>query len=143
MIYNLDYMREDKVEQQLLENFKKYKTVITQPEQDIINITIPNNKILYLPLKYMFCTYMYRLIEKDKRLNIKCSGSWFYYLSKKWKNKIKSDKYYSKKNIEEAFLNPVQIHYATGVKPWNKVFCYRKLIWLKFRIYSYLVKYNK
>ncbi len=83
---------------------------------------------------------MFNLIKKPSVLNLRCSGSWFYYLFKDWKKKIKSDKYHSKKDIEEAFLNPVQIHYATVIKPWKKIFCYKKNVWLKYFILSKLVK---
>ncbi|UDQ96959.1 glycosyltransferase family 8 protein [Lentisphaerota bacterium WC36G] len=131
MIYNLNAMRENNLEDLFLDNLKRYRKIITQPEQDIINISIDKDKILYLPLKYMFCTYMYRLIKKEK-LDLSCSGKWIYYFAKKWLKKIKEDKYNTKNEILEAFISPVQIHYATGIKPWNVLFCYKKFIWLKY-----------
>jgi lipopolysaccharide biosynthesis glycosyltransferase len=137
LVYNLRELRKNKIERQIFINLRKYYKITTQPEQDIVNLTIPKEKILYLPLKFMFCTYMYKIFIK-KRLDLKCSGDWFrYYLLRLGFTKIKSDIYHTKKEIEEALYNPIQIHYATRMKPWNTRFCYRKIIWWKYRILSY------
>lgn len=137
LVYNLSELRKNKIEEKMLVNLRKYYKIITQPEQDIINLTIPREKILHLSLKFMFCTYMYKIFIK-KRLDLKCSGSWFkYFLLKLGYIQIKPDIYNTKIEIEEALYEPIQIHYATRTKPWNAIFCYKKIIWLKYRILSY------
>lgn len=87
-------MRENKIEQKFLacayENAQKLK----QAEQDVLNLVL-QPKVAWLPLKTMLCTYVYKAYE-DRADLVK-------------KNAV----------LKNALENPVQIHYATHIKPWN------------------------
>lgn len=69
-------------------------------DQDIINIAF-QNKIKVLPLKYNLMTKYFPLNETNKNFE-----------------KIKN--VYTEKSIQEALQNPIIIHYADKIKPWNE-----------------------
>ena len=113
-IFNLDKMRRDNCEQKFIEFAEKNATRSRQPEQDTVNlICYPHMKLL--PLSAMVCTYLYDLYDT--------------------KNASNNDLVYSSGQLKEALENPVQVHYATAIKPWNTPDCTKADIW-----YSYLVK---
>ena len=131
MVYNLSLMRQDNVQEKLLESLSRHISLLIQPEQDIINIVL-YKRIGYLPLEYCFCTYMYNLFRKEDELNTEVSGHTIDYLLKKYKNNLQNDKNYSKEELLRAFDSPVQIHFANGIKPWLKTFTKRKSDWLYY-----------
>ncbi|MGA0242442.1 MAG: glycosyltransferase family 8 protein [Candidatus Marinamargulisbacteria bacterium] len=138
LVINLDAFRKNSLEKSFDLTLEKYHTVITQPEQDVLNLSIIREKILYLPLKFMFCTYMYRILIR-KQLDLNCSGSWIrYYLLRLGLYPVIGDKYNTKTEIKEALYQPIQVHYATSKKPWNALFCHRKLLWYKYKLLDYL-----
>jgi len=139
LVYNLAALRSHGVEKAFIRNLLICQGVITQPEQDIINLTIPRDKIRYLPLKFMFCTYMYSLIRTGK-FDLRCSGEWRRYIFDDIRQYVEADAYNSREEILEALEAPVQVHYATGTKPWNTRFCYRKLLWLRYLFTSQIKK---
>lgn len=140
LVYNLKDLRNHGVEKAFIYNLQVCKGVITQPEQDIINLTIPSERILHLPLKFMFCTYMYSLF-REKKLDLRCGGEWRHYLFHDIRQDIEADAYNTREEILEALEAPIQVHYATGVKPWNTRFCYRKLLWLRYLFTSHIRKF--
>ena len=54
---------------------------------------------------------------------------WDYYKTERDKE---TDLNYTKNEINEAMNNPVQLHYATGIKPWKNVDCTKSEIWFKY-----------
>lgn len=114
LIMNLKKIREDNMEEVFLDSLEKNGHRLNQMEQDIFNITC-HGHIKRLHLKYVACSYM-----------------WDYY---KTKEDLETDITYSKKEIKEAMEEPVQLHYATGIKPWKNPDCTKSEIW-----YTYLCK---
>lgn len=111
LIFNLKKMREDNIEQKFIESLKANVSRIMQAEQDIINLECGNNTKL-LPLSSLVCTYLYDIYpnEDEKKL----------------------DYSYSAKELTEAMENPVQLHFAAAVKPWNHPFiCTKSEEWFK------------
>lgn len=112
---NLKKMREDNIEEKFRKSLIENSSRIRQAEQDILNL-VCFPKIKKLPLRNMVCTYIYDLYDR---------------------NNIISEVNYNKKEIEEAYDLPVQLHYATSTKPWNNLKCTKSEIW-----FSYLSKTN-
>ena len=50
---------------------------------------------------------------------------------------LQDEENFSKKELKEAYENPIQLHYATHIKPWNDRSCTKSEIWFK-----YLIKTN-
>lgn len=111
LIYNLKNMRKDNLETVFLDYLKQNAHKLIQPEQDVLNISCPNNKKVYLPLENTVCTYVYELY-KDVSL---CD-----------------DFNYSTQEIANALTFPIQIHYAGGIKPWNAPISTKSDIWFQW-----------
>jgi lipopolysaccharide biosynthesis glycosyltransferase len=129
LVYNLKKMRIDNVYNEVLRVLDKYKNIVVQPEQDVLNIVF-KHKIDYLPLRYCFCTYMYNLYKDKHKMNLKIRGNLINYFFRRYKKNLKYDRVYSESELSQAFLNPAIIHYATSTKPWNTRFTKRKTDWL-------------
>lgn len=103
LLMNLKKMREDKLEKRFklfIENFvNKYKTIAC-PDQDTIN-SVCYDGIKILPFKYN-CMTRYPIIEEKGYDNSHVVHS--FYIFDEW---------------EEGRKNPVIIHYADKIKPWN------------------------
>lgn len=110
MVYNLKKMRNDNIENLFYECFEQNYKRLIQPEQDVINL-VCHEKIIYLPLNYMTCTYIYDLYSSGSDLD--------------------TDINYSREELEDSINNPIQLHYATHVKPWIDPSCTKSEIWYK------------
>jgi lipopolysaccharide biosynthesis glycosyltransferase len=114
LIFNLEMMRKDNIEEKFIyclnNNIKRLK----QPEQDVINLTC-YPKIGYLPSNALVCSYLYDLYKSDEDFS--------------------QDTVYSAKDIHFLLENPIQLHYATGIKPWKNPGCTKSNFW-----YEYLLK---
>lgn len=84
---------------------------LRQPEQDVINL-VCQNKIKSLAPNSMVCSYLYD-IYKNEAL-------------------YADDLNYSASEVEFALNNPVQLHYATGVKPWNTPASTKSKAWFDY-----------
>ncbi len=114
LIMNLKKCREDLIEDRFFECIKNKIQGLKQPEQDVLNLCC-YPYIKSLPLKNMVCTYMYDELGREKE--------------------IYSEIYKKEDEIEEALKNPVQLHYATGTKPWKSLNCTKSKEW-----FNYLLK---
>lgn len=119
LVMNLKKIREDNVEQKFMKCLKKNSHRLNQMEQDILNL-VCYGKIKHLDLKYVACSYL-----------------WDYF---KTEEDTESDENYSKKEIEEALNHPVQLHYATSIKPWKNVDCTKSEIWFQYIAKTPLLK---
>ena len=143
LVFNLDYIRKNNTQRDFLKNFEKYKDVINEAEQDIINLTLRGN-VGFLPLKFCLCTYMYNMYGKKDSYTTLVDGHFFDYVFKRYKSNLDNDEIYSKEELLDAFENPIQIHYATPVKPWNKTFTRKKSIWIFYLIRTpFFTKYMR
>ena len=115
LILNLNKIRECELETNFLDFLKNNTNRLVQPEQDILNLC-SDGKIKFLHLKYMTCSYMYDKYHLDD---------------------LQDEENFSKKELKEAYENPIQLHYATHIKPWNDRSCTKSEIWFK-----YLIKTN-
>lgn len=99
LVMNLRKIREDNMEDVFLDYLNKNFNKLFQPEQDVWNYCCPESKIVFLPLNYVVCSYAYDIFTTEKRCH--------------------TDANYKPNEVKNALLNPVQLHYATGTKPWN------------------------
>ncbi len=114
LIFNLKLMRKDN----LVENFVQFalsnKHRLIQPEQDVINFCCyPLKK--RMPSNFMVCSYAYDFYPNEKEYD--------------------KDVMYSAEEVKYALENPIQLHFATHIKPWNTPNCTKSEVW-----YSYLCK---
>lgn len=108
MVFNLKKMRLDNIEQQCIDFAIANTHRIRQPEQDTLNyICYP--KIKELPLETVVCTYVYDLYTSAED--------------------FKNDLYYTKDELHYAFAHPVQLHYASAIKPWKNPACTKAEDW--------------
>jgi lipopolysaccharide biosynthesis glycosyltransferase len=116
LIANLNYLRINNFENIFLEYLKGNSRRLIQAEQDVINFCCNESQIRFLPLNNLVCTYAYDLFDSHDKYN--------------------TDKNYSSDEIKNALDNPIQIHYATKIKPWNDPTCSKSDIWYKYLIKS-------
>lgn len=119
LVMNLKKIREDNIEKAFLQSLKRNAHRLNQMEQDILNI-VCHGKIKQLDLKYVVCSYM-----------------WDYY---KCEDDFENDKNYSKEELVEAMQNPIQLHYATSIKPWKNVNCTKSEIWFEYIVKTPFLK---
>lgn len=114
LVMNLKRIREEGIEKKFMDSLEKNAYRLNQMEQDILNI-VCEGKIKHLPLKYVACTYIWDYFPDEES--------------------YKTDANYSAKEIKDTINNPVQLHYATSIKPWKNTDCTLGEIW-----YQYLAK---
>lgn len=135
MVFNLEKMRKQQIEKRFMTALIKYNNILTQPEQDVLNIVCTNHTG-YLPLQYCFCTYMYNLFsDGTSNINIDVRKGHISKIFKTYRKYLTDDKYYSREEYLYAFNNPIQLHYASSKKPWNSLFTVNSFKW-----YVYLIK---
>lgn len=115
MFLNIEAIRKDGVVEKYFEFLENNYCRLIQPEQDVMNICSAG-KIKKLNLKNMVCSYVYDLY--DERY-------------------LEDEEFYSSQEISCAMKSPIQLHYATHIKPWLDLKCPRSDIWLR-----YLLKTN-
>lgn len=110
-IYNLKKMRSDKIEEKLIKFAIKNCDRLIQPEQDTVNI-VCGNKIKTLPPNTVVCTYSYNqyLHEED----------------------YQNDLNWLAEDVKDSLNNPLQLHFATDIKPWNNFTCSKSEIWFQY-----------
>lgn len=117
LLWNLDKIREDKIEnefEKFLQEISAGKRQVRLPDQDLINL-VCFGKILVLPQKY---GALYNVIKQ-----------------KRYKNSFAI--FGSKDEWLEAKQNPIIVHYAGPFKPWGiNSKTHYDYIWEKY--YSYL-----
>jgi lipopolysaccharide biosynthesis glycosyltransferase len=110
-LWNLDNIRRDNLTPKLVELAAKN---FGSMDQDVINIAFQGN-IKHLPLKYNLMT---------KYANM--------YLAKTSAEYKKLVSIYKDDLLNEAFSDPVIIHYADKVKPWNDKNSFLSQVWWKY-----------
>lgn len=114
LIFNLKKMRQDNCQEKFVTFAKENLKRLKQPEQDTINLVCVD-KIKFLQLNSLVCTYLYDLYKEE------CD--------------FENDLIYTKEDLKNAMENPIQLHYATNIKPWNNPSITKAEIW-----FSYLLK---
>ena len=114
LLMNLKLIREDRLEKTFIELLGNN---YSSQDQDILNVAC-YNKIKCLDLKFNVMTPYY---EKNNKQKLYIETGVF-----------------SKKQLEEAEYNPVIIHYATKIKPWNAKTPFDEYFWS----YSYKSPYQ-
>jgi lipopolysaccharide biosynthesis glycosyltransferase len=108
LIMDLDALRRDGVEARMCEFAAANAHRLRQPEQDTLNLCC-QGRIGFLPLRTMVCTYFYDMFRDPAALD--------------------RDRLNGRAELEAALAHPVQLHYATSVKPWNDPGCTRADVW--------------
>lgn len=92
-------MRKDNLEEKFIEfanaNYKRLR----QPEQDTVNI-ICYPKMKFMRFNALVCTYLYDMFKTENDYT-QCTNL-------------------APNVLKQVLTNPVQLHYATGNKPWLK-----------------------
>ena len=109
-VMNLKKIREDNLEQRMMEIINDDSIVKRWNDQDVINIACAG-KVAFLPLNYIGYPYLLPLLEDTD---------------------FKS--HYSREELYDSLLHPKIIHYA-GEKPWKEVVAYGEHWWT---IFAYL-----
>ncbi len=109
-VMNLKKIREDNLEQRMMEVIKDDSIVKRWNDQDVINIAC-GGKVDFLPLNYISYPYLLSLLEQSD-----------------------FESHYSREELYDSLLHPKIIHYA-GEKPWKEDVAYEELWWT---IYDYL-----
>lgn len=108
LVMNLKKMREDKIEDKILNLINDDSLSKRGMEQDLLNIAC-NNKVKYIPLNYIGYPYIEDYILKPD---------------------FKS--HYTKEEMYDSIINPKIFHYASQ-KPWNSTTKYSEHWWVIFR----------
>ncbi len=109
-VMNLKKIRDDNLEQRMIEIVNDDSIVKRWNDQDVINIACAG-KVSFLPLNYICYPYLRSCMEQADFIS-----------------------HYSKAELYDSLLHPKIIHYA-GSKPWNTVVAYDEIWWT---IYDYL-----
>ncbi len=104
VIFNVEELRKEKYEDLFWKCMQKYGSSLAYLDQDVINATIPQDKMYLLHPRYNAITPMFCLDYSDF-MKIR-----------------RSETYYSEKEFKEAKNNPCIIHYTTffmnELRPW-------------------------
>lgn len=105
LILNLKQMRLHNLSASFCGCLQRKAKLLVQAEQDVINICCYPH-IKYLNPREMVCTYLWEWTTKEER-----------------------------QRLHSILENPIQVHFATGVKPWNNSSCLFIEEW-----FSYLIR---
>lgn len=111
MVFNLKYMRQQRLVEILLRFLEDNSSRLRQPEQDVLNL-VCFPQVQHLKVGTMVCNYAYDL-----------------YISP---SDFESDVYYKSSEIRNALLFPVQLHFAGSAKPWNSPGCTKSEVWYEY-----------
>jgi lipopolysaccharide biosynthesis glycosyltransferase len=111
IVFNLKKLREDKMEQKFIKCFKDNAHRLNQMEQDVLTLTCSPN-IKYLPLNYVTCSYVWDYYTQDQDFD--------------------NDINFSRQELKDAMSHPIQLHYATSIKPWKNVDSTKSEEWFKY-----------
>jgi lipopolysaccharide biosynthesis glycosyltransferase len=112
LLTNLKKIREDGIEKKMADYLISNVDRLLQAEQDVINL-VCHKSIKKLPKRYMVCSYSYDDFKNGRN---------FSRLSKEE----------NPGEIKNALENPVQLHYASEVKPWKFARCTKSEIWFEY-----------
>lgn len=120
LVANLKKQRLDKIYEVFTAYMNNNSDRLLQAEQDVINFCCRAKEIVYLPLNYVVCSYMYDIC-KNKEIRA-------------------TDPYYTYNEICDAMDHPIQLHYATSVKPWKNPKSIKADIWFNYLSKTEFVK---
>lgn len=110
-IYNTKKMREDYIQKKFIDFAEKNYNRLLQPEQDVISlICYPLIKVL--PANTLVCSYAYDMYNNPDDYN------------KDWN--------YTAEEVLYALNNPMQLHYATSIKPWMNPNTSKSELWYEY-----------
>lgn len=113
LVANLKQLREHEMEARFIAFMKQNAYRLLQAEQDVINFCCKQEEIRLLPLNYVVCSYQYDLYDgREENLD--------------------SDLFYKREAILDSLNHPIQLHYATGTKPWNSPASTKADIWFYY-----------
>lgn len=112
LVSNLKRQRKVGIQEVFIDYLRENGDRLLQAEQDVINMCCRESEIVLLPLQYCLCSYTYDFSEQIST--------------------FATDPFYSYTDIREAMDHPVQLHYATKVKPWNTPDCTRSFFWFDY-----------
>ncbi|EGQ7902709.1 glycosyltransferase family 8 protein [Vibrio alginolyticus] len=106
---NADLIRKDNLEKRFKDYLEKNSHRLIQPEQDVLNFCC-HPRVGKLPLRNMVCNYVYSMYDRKEFVD---------------------EVNYTKEELLDAYDNPIQLHYASRVKPWNKLDSIKANLWLE------------
>lgn len=111
LVANLNRQREIGMTEVFVSYLKNNAHRLLQAEQDVINFCCREEEISFLPLNYVVCSYFYDIFNSP--------------------DISASDPHYSYYEIMDSMRSPIQLHFATGVKPWNSPNSIKAEIWFE------------
>lgn len=108
LVFNLENIRKDNIEEKFISVLTENLHRLKQAEQDVINLAVPQNKRIYLPLKTMVCNSYYNMYEDE------CYDE---------------DINFTANEIKDALDHPIQLHYPCSNKPWISPTCSKAEYW--------------
>lgn len=117
LLINLKAIRENKIQKKLTDFYVNNYQRLLFPEQDCI-ILCCWPAIRYLPLKYVVLNNYYRWDLST--LSFYQGNEYF-----------EGDRDIAIQKFNEVLKDPVQIHYAGNLKPWNSFFIPKQNIWFR------------
>lgn len=112
LVANLRAMREKEIEKKFLSYLSENAYRLLQSEQDVINFCTEESDIKYLPLENVACSYLYDIFTTE--------------------DACEQDLFYSAEEIKQAMEHPIQLHYATGTKPWKDLLSTKADQWVLY-----------
>lgn len=110
LVFNLKKIREDSLENEMLDIINDSNIYKKWPDQDIINI-VAEKKITFIPLNYICYPYLVDLITRPNFTS-----------------------HYTRDELYDSIINPKIIHFAAA-KPWNSNPNFANIWW---SIFNYL-----
>lgn len=106
---NAELIRKDNLETKFKDYLEINSHRLIQLEQDVLNLCC-HPKVGKLPLRNMVCNYVYSMYDREEFVN---------------------EVNYTKEELLDAYDNPIQLHYASSIKPWNKLDSIKANLWLE------------
>lgn len=113
MLINLKELREDNMQQKLMDCFRQNASRLILPEQDCIALCCAPH-IRFLPYEYVVCNYLFK---HDLTLSLRPYNPWG------GEN--------TPQTYKEVLEHTIQLHYPGPNKPWNNPFVLKYKEWLR------------
>lgn len=118
LLINLKHIRENRMQEKMIDFCKNNLARLYLPEQDCIDLCcFPHIK--YLPFKYVVCMYFYRLDVAELEFNDDIEV-------------FRENPDLARREFQQALDEAVQIHYVWHKKPWNSFGGTRWLLWMSY-----------
>lgn len=118
LLINLKHIRENRIQEKMIEFYKTNLSRLYLPEQDCIDLCC-YPYIKYLPYKYVVCMFFYTLDSSQVEFNSDVE-------------EFKENRQIALQEFKTALDEAVQVHYVGYNKPWNSFFIPKWNLWMSY-----------